>query len=176
MADRRWPRARSDKILHHYSKHARQRPVIVAEQHAGALQWPALSAGDGLRQCPRAAPSRHREVWHRAYPARDRLVDGRAADFPLGRALSRHDGPDRAILRLCGMLASQLGFTGGRKGKPYRGRSMEGRLVHREAAAGIARGGAGLCRLGFFASVLSPETGYRGVGLLLSWRRSAWFL
>ena len=69
------------------------------EQHAGALQRPALSAGDGLRQRAGTAPSCHREVRHRAYPARDRLVDGRPADVPLGRTLSRHDGPDRAVLR-----------------------------------------------------------------------------
>src|SRR6266851_6171739 len=120
MADRRWPRARSEEILHHYSKYARQRPVIVAEQYAGTLQWPALSAGDGLRQRARAAPPRHREVWHRAYPARDRLVDGRAADLSLGRALSRHDGPDRAVLRFGEMLASQLRFPRGCQGRAYR--------------------------------------------------------
>src|SRR6266851_6433341 len=168
MADRRWPCARSEEILHHYSKYARQRPVIVTEQYAGALQWPALSAGDGLRQCARAAPSRHREVWHRAYPARDRLVDGRAADFPLGRALSRHDGSDRAILRLGEMLAPQLRFPGGCQGGAYRRRGMEGRLVHREAATRLARGGTGLCWLGFFASLLSPEAGYRDAGLFLA--------
>ena len=29
--------ARSGKILHHHSEHAGQRPVLVAEHHAGAL-------------------------------------------------------------------------------------------------------------------------------------------
>src|SRR6266852_6650853 len=106
MAGGRRPCARPEEILHHYPEYARQRPVIVTEQHAGALQRSALSASDGLRQRARAAPPRHREVWHRAYPARDRLVDGRTADVPLGRALSRHDGPDRAVLRFGEMLAS----------------------------------------------------------------------
>src|SRR6266568_70112 len=106
MAGGRRPCTRPEEILHYYSEYARQRPVIVAEQHAGALQRSPLSASDGLRQRARAAPSRDREVWHRAYPTRHRLVDGRAADVPLGRALSRHDGLDRAVLWFGEMLAS----------------------------------------------------------------------
>src|SRR3979411_1057927 len=106
MAGGRWPCTRPEEILHHHPEYARQRLVVVTEQHAGAVQRSALSTGDGLRQRARAAPSRHREVWHRAYPARHRLVDGRAADVPLGRALSRHDGLDRAVLWFGEMLAS----------------------------------------------------------------------
>src|SRR5258708_39457869 len=89
------------------------------------------------------------------------MVDGRAADVPLGCALSRHDGPDRAVLRLREMLTAQFCLSGGRQGRVDGGRRLEGRLVHREAATRLTRGGAGLCRLGFFPRVLSPEAGYR---------------
>jgi hypothetical protein len=64
MADRRGPGARAEDVLHHRAEYAGQRPVLVAQQHAGALQRAALSAGDGLRQRPAAAPARDGEVRH----------------------------------------------------------------------------------------------------------------
>jgi len=61
------------KYFINHSKHARQRPVVVAEQYARALQRAALSAGDSLRQCACPAPAGHREIRH---PSTSALVVG----------------------------------------------------------------------------------------------------
>jgi len=72
--------------------------------------------------------------------------------------LDRHD--EETLTRFGEMLASQFRLPRGSQGRAYRRCSLEGRLVHREAATRLARGGTGLCRLGLLAGVLSPEAGY----------------
>ncbi len=116
MAGRIGHGARPGQIFHHHPEHAGQRLVVVAEQHAGALQRLALPAGDRLRQCAGATPAGHGEIRHQKASARHRLVDGRAADVPLGRALSRHGRAHRAVLRLGQMLAPQFRVSRRREG------------------------------------------------------------
>ena len=84
VADRRGHGARPRQVLHHRAEHARQRAVLVAEQHAAAVRPGALPATHVLRQRRAAAQARHRAVRDRDAGARHRLVDGRRADLPVG--------------------------------------------------------------------------------------------
>ena len=104
-------------------------PSNTPEPYNGP-RFPQVTACDNVRVQHRLVTEKFGIKQH---PPRHRLVDGRAADLPLGRALSRHDGPDRAVLRLGQMLAPQFRFPRGREGGAHRRCGLEGRLVHREA-------------------------------------------
>ena len=126
---RRGPGPRPQAVLHHRAEHAGQRPLVVAEQHAGALRQGALPGRDGLRQRAPAAPAGDGSVRDRADQAGDRLVHGRAPDLPLGLPLPRHGGAHRADLRLRQVLAPQLRVPGGGEGGTHGRRRLEQWLV-----------------------------------------------
>src|SRR6476620_9994436 len=105
MADRIGHGARSRKILHHHPEYAGQRPVLVAEQYARAVQRAALSARDHVRQCTGAVSASDREIRREEIAARHGLVDGGTTSISLGRTLSRHGRAHRAVLRLSEVLA-----------------------------------------------------------------------
>ena len=167
MDHRRGPGPRPQALFHHRAEHARQRPLVLAQQHARALRQGALPPCDGLRQCAPAASPRHRAVRDRADQARDRLVHGRAPDLPLGLPLPRHGGTHRADLRLRQVLAPQLRVPGRGQGGAHRRRRLEQWLVRGAADQGPARDGAGLCGLGLLADLL-PGGGGPGARLLIA--------
>ena len=153
------------EVLHHRPEHARQRAVELAEQHASAVRQGALPERHVLRPGAAAAQARHREVRDRDAPARDRLVDGRRPDLPVGGQLPRHGPAGVPVLRLVEDERAQHRVPGGRQGGADRRRRVQGRLVRREAGQGPARRRARLRRLGLLAGLLLGP-GLQGDGLL----------
>ena len=84
VADRRRDGAGPRPLVHHRAEHARQRLVLVAEQHTAAVRPRSLPERDGPRQRAGAAQADHRAFRHRAARGRDGLVHGRRSDLPVG--------------------------------------------------------------------------------------------
>ena len=66
----------------------RQRAIVVAEQHAGAVSRPALPGHDDPRQRRRGPSSVHDGAAREASARGGRLLDGRGAGVPVGGQLS----------------------------------------------------------------------------------------
>ena len=79
-----------------------------------------------------AAQARHREVRDRDPPARDRLVDGRRPDLPVGGQLPRHGAARVPVLRLVEDQRAQHRVPRGRQGGADRRRGVQGGLVRRD--------------------------------------------
>ena len=97
----------------------RRRRAITPEPYNGP-RFPLVTACDNVRAATSAGD---RKIRHQKASARHRLVDGRAADLSLGRALSRHGRAHRAILRLGQMLAPQFRVPRRRQGGADRRRA-----------------------------------------------------
>src|SRR6185437_7389830 len=81
-------------------------PTSYGAQHAAALRPRPLPAFHHDRQCPRPAAPAGGGVRHRDGASGLRLLDGRAAGIPLGRAVPRPSRAHSADLRLGQNLAA----------------------------------------------------------------------
>ena len=80
-------RARSVARLPGSHRALRQRPLVVAQQHAGAVPRPALSDDDDPRQRRSGASPAHAGTARQASARRRRLLDGRRAGVSVGGQL-----------------------------------------------------------------------------------------
>ena len=117
------------EVLHHRAEHDGERAFVVAVEHADAVRPGAVPVGVAVRRRQQPAPAGDRAVRHRANRAGGGLVNGGAADVPVGSAVPRHGGAHRAHLRVGANLAAQLRVPGGRQGGADGRRRLSQRLL-----------------------------------------------
>ena len=88
------------EVLHHRAEHDGERAFVVAVEHADAVRPGAVPVGVAVRRRQQPAPAGDRAVRHRANRAGGGLVNGGAADVPVGSAVPRHGG--ERIAPICG--------------------------------------------------------------------------
>ena len=179
VADRAADRALDTaKLFSRRDGAVRQRALVVAEQHAGAVSRPALSGDDDPRQRRGGSPAAHEGSEDHA-PARDhRLLDGRAAGVPVGRELSGLRRPHRRDLGHGEDVRPRHRAARGTDRRAHRGPGVQRRRLHgaaderhRGVRDGVGRrgstrrnGGGGNC---------GRQTRRRGPRSSSTWRRSA---
>ena len=133
-AHRHRPRARPGQVFHHHPQPSRRWRVVVAEQHARALQRRPVPPRHAPRQRAAPADDGARSARHRSPEARRRLVDGWMPDLSMGRPISRHDGQRRANVLLGPHGLLQQGVPAVAPARPGTRPGLRQRLLHRTPA------------------------------------------